>query len=255
MAVAVLSFDEVEIRYRRAIALDANVAPEALDRPQTLVLTEADRAGSGLAVAYHIGAPTLIRTDPDLAPQLQELNDPQVPLTSEAFQAWADQAGIGFFNGGDQHIMAAENLVDRPLPDGAGLRILDPDQAEVRAVVSELLTSSDPEDVDAAEFELDDLDRHMLGLFDGSGALGALVSGRPWGSEDEFDDIGILVRDDLRGHGWGASAVTELCRRSFELGRLPIYRCNWDRPASKATALAVGFQLVGRLTAVGSPED
>ncbi|NNF55536.1 MAG: GNAT family N-acetyltransferase, partial [Acidimicrobiales bacterium] len=86
------------------------------------------------------------------------------------------------------------------------------------------------------------------------GRIEALAAGRRWEEDEQFDDIAVLVRDDRRGQGWGTAVVGALCRSSFELDRLPLYRCNWSRTASKALALRLGFQRVGTLVAITPPD-
>ena len=250
--MAELSNAEIAVRYRDVIADSAGVTTDDLERWQTLILPEQERAESELAVAYHVGAPTLIRTDPSLADRLAPLASASVALTSQAIRDRVADIGFDFINGGDQHLLSAGDLRRRPLPDGSTMRRLDGDAPADRAMIVELLQRCDPEDVDAGELEVDDIDPFAIGVIDdSSGLLGALASARPWTPESIFDDIGIITATEHRAQGWGSYAVSTLCRLIFEHDRLPVYRNNWDNPASKGLARAVGFHLAGHLTAIG----
>jgi len=246
-----LTFEQIEARYLAAIEAGAGLAAGAPARLETLVLPKDDRADSGMAVAYHVGSPTLIRTDAALAPALDELADDTAAIDSEAFQAWAVARGWELMDGADQHIAARSELRVSPLPAATRLVALDRELPGDRSLILALFDDSDPDDVDAAEFEMDDLDPHIVGLVDETGCLGALVSARPWHDDDRFDDIGVLTHEKYRGQGWGASLTATFCVSSFDEGRYPLYRCNWSRVASKALALSLGFQLIGHVSAVG----
>jgi hypothetical protein len=60
------------------------------------VIPEASRAGSYMAVAYYVGAPTLIRTDPSLLDVLRELADPTRAIAPGEFRRWAADIGWQF---------------------------------------------------------------------------------------------------------------------------------------------------------------
>ncbi len=249
-----LTFDEIKQRYLAAIEAGARLPAGGLNNVETLVLPEADREGSAMAVAYHIGSPTLIRTDPALADALSELASPTTAIDADAFHAWSTSRGWTVMDGADQHIAAPDQLRSRLLPPTSRLVSLDRDVPADRSSMAALFDANDPEDVDSAEFDMDDLDPHIIGLVDQTDKLGALVSGRPWHDDEGFDDIGVMTHEQYRGQGWGGAAVSAFCLASFERGRMPLYRCNWSRVASKALALSVGFQFIGHVSAVGPPE-
>ena len=249
--VTELTFDQIKQRYLAAIEAGAGLPAGGLGRVETLVLAEADREDSAMAVAYHVGCPTLIRTDPALAEELSELASPVMAINAKGFEAWSANRGWTLIDGGDQHIASRDQLRLSPLPPTARMVVLDRDVPSDRSLMAALFDASDPDDVDSAELDIDDLDPHIIGLLDPTHKLGALVSGRPWHDDDGFDDIGVLTHDQYRGQGWGAAAVSTFCVASFDRGRIPLYRCNWSRVASKALAMSLGFQLIGHVTAVG----
>lgn len=246
------SFAQIRTRYLAAIAAATGAA--SLDRVETVVVPERNRAGSGMAVAYHVGSPTRIRADPALAGALDELTSSTIAVDADAFRSWACERGWRFVDGGDLHIVSPDQLRVRALPPGAELVELDGAGADDRSRIADFLGASDYDDVDAAEFDIEDLDPHIVGLIDDRRRLIAMASGRIWENDPDFDDIAVMTRPDHRGEGWGAAVVAAFCVASFERDRLPLYRCNWSRVASKALASSLGFQLVGQLTAVASPD-
>ncbi len=244
----------VRSKHLAALINEAGIDAEVAATAQTIVRAEHDRIDSAMAVAYLIGQATVIRCDPALAGDLAGIASDSVSTSSESFEAWAIKRGWEFIDGNDQHVVAPEVLQPRPLPIGATRCELDRDNAEHRALLGALFERNDPEDVDEAEFELDDLDPHIVGLLDGDGELRAVASGRVWDADPDFDDIGVLTDEPVRGQGWGAAVVSDFCEASFARGRLPLYRCNWSRTASKALALSLGFEANMRLSAVGLPD-
>lgn len=246
-----MSLSQITARYLSSVLSSMDVDPVKATQPHTDVRPEIDRTESGMAVAYHVGQPTVIRTDPALVDPLADLVDPQHAVTSSEFRHWATARGWRFIDGGDHHLIDQATLKTTSLPSTARLVQLDGGDDTDRARIAPFLARNDPDDVDEAEFAMDDLDPFILGLVDGDDELRALVSGRVWEVDEAFDDIGVLVDGDLRGAGWGSAAVGAFCAASFDRGRIPFYRCSWSRTASKALAAGLGFSLVGQVTAVG----
>ena len=255
-----LTFEDIHCRFSQAIASAAGVPQSALRQEQTLLLPEVDRAESNMAVGYHIGAATLIRTDPSLIGALAELVNPIQAIDIAGMQGWAADNEWEFIDGADFHVLSSEQLTAPPLtatsPDAATQvaafkRVqLDRAVSADRSLVAEFLEANEPQDVEAAEFEMDDLDPHIVGALDQNGILAAMVSGRVWDEDPVFDDIGVLVDIKWQRQGLGASLVHTFCQQSFERARLPLYRCNWSRGASKALASSLGFQLVAQVSAL-----
>lgn len=246
---------DVRSKHMTALMNEAGIDADVAARPQTIVRPEADRVDSGMAVAYLIGGATVIRCDPALAAELADVASSSETMSSDAFEVWAIERGWEFIDGNDQHVLSPEALRARPLPVGATLCELDRENADHKQLIAALLARNNADDVEEAEFELDDLDPHIVGLFDEAGELRALSSGRVWDTDNDFDDIGVLTDEPMRGQGWGAAVVSAFCEASFARGRLPLYRCNWSRAASKATALSLGFDANMRLSAVGLPDE
>lgn len=238
-------------KYHAALAASMEIDVAGFSRVETVVRVEQERAGSGMAVAYHVGAPTVIRTDPALADAIDRLANPSRALSAEDFRIWAESRDWQFIDGGDQHLVSRPDLQMRSLPSGAEIRRLERENAADHRLIADLFARSDPDDVEEAEFELDDLDPFILGLIDREGDLRSIVSGCVWDEDGDFDDIGVLTDESVRGQGWGSAVVSSFCIASFDRGRIPLYRCNWSRTASKALAMGLGFQLMGQVSATG----
>lgn len=255
-----LPFEDIHSRFFEAIASAAGVPRSALHQEQTLLLPEIDRAGSDMAVSYHIGAATLIRTDPSLTGALAKLVSPIQAIDIAGMQAWAANNEWEFIDGADFHVLSTEQLTAPPstaTSSDAATQVtalkriqLDRDVSADRSLIAALLEANEPQDVEAAEFEMDDLDPHIVGALDQNGILAAMASDRVWDEDPVFDDIGVLVDTKWQRQGLGASLVHTFCHQSFERARLPLYRCNWSRGPSKALASSLGFQLVAQVSAL-----
>ncbi|MGI9606627.1 MAG: GNAT family N-acetyltransferase [Acidimicrobiales bacterium] len=247
----VTTADPAERRYRSSLAAGAGIQPGTFDHPATIVLPESSRAGWGFAAAYHVNRATVIRVDPDLAHMVAELAHPTHAHQTDHLQRWANDRRWNFVTGGDIHLIDALTRLPTATPDGATPVTLDRHNPADRDLIAELASACTDDDVDAAELELDSLDPLIVALLAADGSLGAYSSAGPWIDDGQFDDIGVLVNPNCRGLGWGLSAVAKLCARSIEAGRFPIYRCNWDRLASKALCTKLGFRRVSHITAIG----
>lgn len=250
-----LSLDDIRARQLAALIADVGIEPEAVRQPQTIITPEEDRVDSGMAVAYLLGKATVVRCDPALAPALGEIASTTDGCSLEEYEAWGVEQGWRFIDGGDQHVIAVDGLVPRAVPAEATLVQLDRDNNNDRTLIAALIGRNRPDDVDESGLDMGDLDPHIVGLLDNAGELRALASGLVWDADDIFDDIGVLTDEVMRGQGWGGAIVSAFCDASFARGRLPLYRCNWTRTASKALALSLGFELNMRVSAIGLPDE
>ena len=251
-------FAEIEHRYRTSPAHSVGLQPNVFERPATFVVAEDDRAGTAMAVGYHLGRAAVIRTDPALYDRLQPWSDNDVAIRPDQVRRRAGELDLTFVDGGDQHLIAPDDLRPAEAPDTAEFCLLVATDHGHWQRIDEFLAGCHPDDVDAAEFDPDELDPFLVALSDTTtGQLVALASARKWNVDARFDDIGVLTAEPYRGHGWGQAVVAGLCRRSLAADRHPLYRNNWDRSASKALALSLGFRLVAQLTAIsaGRPDD
>ena len=167
-----MTHELIEARYYAALARDMGVGVAQFDVPATIVLPEQGRAGSGFVAAYRIRQATCLRADPALTAGIEALADPSRALSFADLMGWAEQSGWEVTDGADSHVIASSALARRPLPDRATVVSLDRNEVGDHSRIAELLASCDPDDVDAAEIELDDLDPLIVGLIDHDGRLG-----------------------------------------------------------------------------------
>ncbi len=227
--------------------LGAEIDVDDFGLTRTIVRLEPDRAGSNIVVGYRVGETTIIRSEPDHGGLLESLERADEALGYETLRAWAADNGWEEFDGNHTHVLEDGQLRTAPIPSGLALVRLDAesDGDEIRA----FLASNDPDDVEAADFEPDELDPHIVGLRDGDGALVGVASAVEWEEGSAFADIGIVIGDAVRGRGAGRGLVTGLIGVLDEAGMRPLYRCNWTRPISRKLALGLGFDQVLELIA------
>ncbi len=239
-----------EARFRAAIAAAVAIDPNLFDRAGTTVVSSEDRRDSRLVSAYHIGLHVIVWCDPGVTGQVDDLASASARLDIGTMERWAADHGAEYLGGAWSHLVDPEALPVTGIPEDASRVRLDPGDTSDRALIAELIEGSDPEDADAAELELDDLDPHIVGLIDDAGRLAVCAGERPWDVDGTFGDIGVLARADRRKLGWGRAAVVALSEEVFARGRVPLYRCNWDAPASRNLALGLRFREVLSLAAV-----
>ncbi len=237
-----LTHELIEARFHTALAHAMGLDLGRFDTAATIVLSEPDRVGSGYVAVCRIRQLTCVRADPALALGVEELTDPHSSLSFDDAREWAKRSGWVVVDGADHHLVTASDLAPRVPPQRASVVFLDRDDPVDHRRIAELIEACDADDLDEAEIDIEDLDPIIVALLDDQGRLGSFVSGRRWTQDERFDDIGVITRDDLRGKGWGSANVAAFSRRCFELDRLPLYRCNWSRTASKALVTGLGFK-------------
>jgi GNAT superfamily N-acetyltransferase len=197
-----------------------------------------------------VGSFTIVWADPGVVGTVRSLESDTAAFPVEGVRDWATDRGAEYLGGAYGHLIGRGMIAPSPVPPGTVLLEIDRDDEGHRALIRDLTAGCDADDIDAAEVEMDDLDPVIVGLIDGGGRLVGMAGERPWRLDPGFGDIGVLVRPDGRRRGHGRAAVAALCRWDFENGRLPLYRCTWDRAASRRLALSVGFRQVSNLAAV-----
>lgn len=119
-----------------------------------------------------------------------------------------------------------------PSPE-ATLRLLD--RRDVRALRAVEKTLTRQEKL-LAQVSL--RDEMVMGLF----VDAQLVSAASLLRWNEIRDVGVMTRGDLRGRGYGAMAVSALCRIALDAGYLVQYRADQTNAASVALMHKLGFQ-------------
>jgi GNAT superfamily N-acetyltransferase len=244
------TFEYMERRFRAAIATAAGIDATRFNRPGTVIAPDSDRDGSQMAVIYRIGELSLVWCDSTIADRVQMVADDTAPFPTRGLAAWASANGGVYVGGAWSHLVVPDEIDVPPIPPRYTWRALDGDRVADRDLIEGLAARCDDEDIDEAELEMDDLDPLIIGALNGEGRLVGEAGARPWDADEGFGDIGVLVDPSERRLGLGAGLVARLCGRQSGTRWLPLYRCNFDRAASRRLALSIGFQEVSSLEAV-----
>ena len=239
--------------YHRATEAYIGADPGRLALPGTTVHPLAERDGSGVASAYRIAGSTTIRCANRHAGWLGELAG-ATTIDLDVFDRWCGDRGGELLGGGLTHLLSDDRPPGPALPPGSTLRSIDRDDPSDVADLGDFLRSIDPDDVDAAEVDIDDIDPAAVLALDPSGAAAAFASWRPWEDDDRFCDIGIVTGPHHRREGWGRAAVSAVIEMAFERGYTPMYRHNDDNLPSHRLAVSLGFTEVARLRAWTLPD-
>jgi hypothetical protein len=84
------------------------------------------------------------------------LVDPARAIAPGEFRRWATDVGRKFVDGADLHVISRDNLRVPSLPSGVRLVVVDRERRDDRALIMGLIDARDPDDVDEAEFAMDD---------------------------------------------------------------------------------------------------
>jgi hypothetical protein len=242
-------FPSIEARFRAVTARAMGIDPVRFASPGTLVIPAADREGSAMAALYRIGELTVAWCDPAVAEHLVGIASQTESFPHDGIEQWAADLAAEYVGGAWSHLGSADMLATPEPPPGYDLRVLDREDAADRTLIEGLIDVCGEDDLEASEIAMDDLDPLIIGIT-GEGRLAGLASARPWDHDAEMGDIGVLVRPDQRVRGLGSAAVGRLNTALFDQGSLPLYRCNFDRLASRGLALSLGFREVSALAAV-----
>lgn len=212
----------------------------------TSVVGDVDRSGSSTAVAYPLGPHTVVFCDPSIESRLSDLNGERALTVDE----YADRASL---LGGEVVGRGNNRVLNGPIAISAGdlsALVLDPEASRDLRRLETFIAACDPDDLDEAELDLAELDRHIVVLVDGDGAIAAYASGRVWTMGERFDDIGVIVRPARRRAGLGARVVAAYVEHRRGSGARFLYRNDVDNVASGRLAASLGFELVHTIAAV-----
>lgn len=244
--------------FRETLLTRRNVDPSIQDVPGTTVVADEGRNGSDVASAYVFGSHLVVFSNPDLADRLEPFNaspferDTQSPI--DEFAAWAVEAGMEFLGTGAMRVLPAP-IRNAPTDSALPIVALDRDRPEDVARLTEFADTCDPDDVEQAAIEFDDLDP-VIRCIEGSpgGPIVAYGSALP---EDDFGgrfDIGVLTHPDHRKQGLGRLVVSRVANDLLAQGDVPIYRHELKNVGSAALAESLGFIVATRLIAVRIPD-
>lgn len=239
--------DSARRRYLDEFASSIGVA--RTDVPSTHVLIEDSRAGSNLIVGYVFDAITVVRAAPEHADLVMPLHTSERSRTHEELRDWAPEIGWVDFDGSLSHVVDRHAVRDAEVPSGLQAVRLEPNGADNERIVS-WLTSAHPDDVEAADFDVDELDDRMVALVDESEQIVAVASSYATDEVPQFEDIGVIVCRNARGRGLGRVVVRQLLDDLHVDDQLGLYRCNWSNPWSRQLALSLGFEEILSLIAL-----
>jgi L-amino acid N-acyltransferase YncA len=236
--------------YIEAIASFSERPSDLLQSTGTTIIPVDSRKGRRLVSQYLIGHHCLLFIDPDVTPQTKALESDTTTLSTVQFRQWATQYNAKHHGSGKEFMLG-----NPPAPDTEPrLDPLDGTAQITKDLVTTLHEACQPDDVDAAEFDVDDLDPTLVGWVV-DGALIALAGARPWDARPGLQDIGVLVHPEHRGRRAGTKVVGRVIEALMAKGEIPLYRCDDDNLGSAAIAKNTGFQQAGSVQAVTLPKS
>jgi GNAT superfamily N-acetyltransferase len=211
---------------------------DAVRVPGTTVVAAATRADSNVAVAYAIAEHTVFWCDPALAESLVPMVDPDRAAPLDDCDAFL--AGLGWTSLGRAHmqVLGADGL-RAPASSDHPVRSLDVDDADDFALLSKFRATLTAEELDEADLD-GEPDQHAVVVIDVAG-IAAYASQAPFAPAEQFADIAVATRPDVRGRGLGHLAVAWLCNEIAERGMHPLYRRDVTNVGSVRLCTALGF--------------
>jgi GNAT superfamily N-acetyltransferase len=225
---------------------------ETVHLPGTTVVGADDRAGSSMVVAYSISHHTVLWCDPALADELAELSDSAASKSQDAITSWAERAGWEVVSFARMQLLRDGGIVRKTSPPTVVLRSLDRERSEDVALVDAFRSSLSDDDRDEADLDEGRLDDHALAVIDERG-IAAFASQQPFIYAEDFGDIAVATRPDVRGRGLGRIAVAALCDEIEMRGMFPLYRCDEANAGSVKLSASMGFVPVVRILACKRP--
>ncbi len=219
----------------------------------TTLVPAADRAESGIATCYPFGDRSAVWCDPDVVGRLAPVVV-ATPLSARDFVTRAVNLGAAVRG------IGVNRVLDGPLLDpqidlgGVTIRSLDRSLLSDVALITDLRGAVSDDDAEEADFDLDNLDPHIVGAVDllseqGGERLLACASARLADSVP-FDDIGVIAHPAARRRGLGVACVHRLVESRVNSGTPPMYRCEADNTGSNRIAQRLGFGLTQTIGSV-----
>lgn len=159
--------------------------------------------------------------DLDLSDLVSAIASPDTTLTEPEFTEWAASQRSEHRGSGGEFVLRQEPTRD----DSPELVTLDGTAQSTKDLVAKLHEDCRSDDVEEAEFEIDDLDPTLVGWVM-KDALLALAGARSWDTRPGLHDIGVLVHPDHRKMRAGTRVVGKVVRSLLDSGVTPLYRCN-----------------------------
>jgi hypothetical protein len=224
---------------------------------RTAVCPDASRDGTRLATSYPTPSGTVVWVELALVDTVTRLLDDHAhtAITTDRWLEIATDAGAEHTGSGNNWVLVGDLRRSRAAESGIEARSLDRDDADDVERLRRFAESVPSHDLDDVDFDLNNLDPFIVGLFDGD-TMVAYSSGLPDDEMTEFDDIAVITRVDRRARGLGARVVAEFVERrtASDPARRMLYRCNIDNMGSNGVANSLGFTLANTIGAVRLPE-
>ncbi len=210
---------------------------EALHRPGTVIIPEAEFASTHAVHIWTIGARAFARIDPVLETLVAETIGDRIDaeaITAYHLHATLGQARIERVEDNVLRYLYPGDFIPFSAPAPSIVRELGPDDADALATLKATCT---PDEVEVGEVSVED--EIGFGCFDGP-RLAAIATGfRLTG----FMDIGVLTGPAYRRQGLGRAVVSALCARCIAHPIIAQYRCLVANAGSYAISQALGFGL------------
>lgn len=223
---------------------------------RTVVCPDPSRVGTRRATSYPTPSGTVVWTDPATVDTVTVLlgDELDTAITTDRWLEITLAAGAEPTGSANNRVLVGDLRRSDAAGDHIAVRTLDCDIVDDVEVLRRFARSVTDDDRDEADFDLDELDPFMVGLFDGD-TMVAYASGLPDDELTEFDDVAVITRADRRGRGLGARAVAAFVelRTANEPTRRMLYRCNVLNVGSNRVAESLGFTLAHTIGAVRVP--
>jgi GNAT superfamily N-acetyltransferase len=211
---------------------------EAVHDPGTTVVAAAARAESNVAVAYAIAEHTVLWCDPALADSLAPLVDADRSASLGECEAFLVELGWTSLGRAQMQVLGPTG-VRPPTANEHSMRSLDVTDESDQALLTAFKATMSAAERDEADLD-DSPDEHIVVVIDGAG-IAAYASQAPFGPADQFADITVATRPDVRGRGLGHLVVARLCDEIVARNMHPLYRRDANNTGSVHLCAALGF--------------
>lgn len=237
--------------YRESLASAMALPADRFDVDGVSVVAGDDRRGQRLVSHYRVGRHSVLWVDPELAGEVADFDGRAPALAFDEFGAWAGERDAELLGRGREHLLPRSFDTPSNRPE---VQVLDGTDPRVVELVAALLAECSDDDREEADFDLDALDRFLVGWIGPDAGLRALAGGRVFEARPGFVDVGVLVRPSARRAGRGRSVIAGVVAAVLAAGETPLYRCGAHNVASQRLCRGLGFELVLELEAFRWPD-
>lgn len=212
-----------------------------LEVPGVSLVEREARAETGIATCYRLGERAVLWCDAAVSQQLTPLVS-RSGLTPEEFVTWGAERGHEYVGSGVMRVLptgqTAQTVDGQPAPAA-----FDAESRDHREQIQAFIATCEPDDVDEADIEMDNLDPvircTVIGQTDQT--VTAFASARPFDVAPAWWDIGVLTHGNHRRSGLGRACVEAVMGDIVAAGGRPLYRHDLENTGSDALATSLGF--------------